>query len=98
MAASLTVQEVLGEVWRESDDERSDDEVIEEVDREKETLVKWIEEFEGGDGFDDEFFRGKAMELMLPVAHLSARLKNYSSSEADTRTKGTHFKTKHICL
>ncbi|KAK3748447.1 hypothetical protein QZH41_007041 [Actinostola sp. cb2023] len=87
MAASLSVQEVLGEVWRESDDERSDDEVIEEVDREKETLVKWIEEFEGGDGFDDEFFRGKAMELMLPVAHLSARLKNYSSSEADTRTK-----------
>ena len=60
MAASLNVEEVLEEVFRDSgdefDDDRLEDDLRDEEDVEKEKLLEWVEKFDGGKGFDGEFF------------------------------------------
>lgn len=62
-----TAEEVLEQVLNGSDDE--EDEVHEEdqEDRQKEVLDKWVEDFDGGEQCDNEFFKENAKISLLPL-------------------------------
>jgi hypothetical protein len=97
MAASLTIEEVIEEVWDSGDDDMLGDDMLGddmlgddlEEDRQKGKLLEWVEKFDGGNEFDGKFFRREAVDLLLPLARLSSRIAaECNSSEADTRIKG----------
>ncbi|XP_031560725.1 uncharacterized protein LOC116296782 [Actinia tenebrosa] len=99
MAACLTVEEVLEEVWRDSGDDndvdRLEDDLGEEEDVEKSKLLKWVENFDGGNVFDGEFFRRGAVDLLLPLLRLSSRISECNSSEVDARINVAHVLISH---
>lgn len=59
MAACLTVEEVLEEVLRDSEDDRSGSDKEEEEDYEKEKLLDMLNEFRVRDFFDESFFKNQ---------------------------------------
>lgn len=60
----FTVEEVLAEVMK---DEEEQEEEEDSVDRDDESLKKWILAFDGGDRMDIEFFRENAIQVLRPV-------------------------------
>lgn len=64
---NYNVEEVLDQIWNDSDEEEEEVLEKEEVDRQKEVLDDWVDTFDGGEQCDSEFLRENAKMSLLPL-------------------------------
>ena len=88
MAARFNVEQVIQLVQREDSDEEQSIEIesLEDVNDDKEKLSTLLDSFDGGETFNQSFFKDNAIRVLMPLVQMTRTLED--SVEQPQRCKG----------